>query len=321
MADMYIRPFPHVVRIEPAAACNLACSHCPTGTVQMARGIMKLETFARVLESIRENLETVKVVVLYHGGEPLLNKHFGEMVRQIKYLGVPFVKTVSNGMLLTEATLDSIVNSGLDSIEFSLDGNTPEENNFIRRNCDYETVVKNIKRLIDYKRERKSELPKIYISSIQFLKKDLPVKSQTPTAPDFIVNEFSGEYAGEITGFKCTLAMKWSHMKVLDDIYEVYPDPADIEVSNYCDHVESTVTIRWNGDVVSCCYDLTSQYVLGNVNQEKLSSIWNGKKYQGLRKSIDTMRFIPLCAGCNVVKPNIYLIPRQEVLMRLRKNN
>jgi radical SAM protein with 4Fe4S-binding SPASM domain len=85
---------------------------------------------------------------------------------------------------------------------------------------------------------------------------------------------------------------------------------------NYCDLVDYTITVRWNGDVVSCCYDLTSRYVMGNILQDSLESIWNGKRYIGLRRSIDGRKFIPLCAGCNKVKPNTYLVVKPELRAR-----
>lgn len=63
--------FPRVVRIEPAAKCNLACSHCPTGTVDMVRGLMSDEVFSRVLEDVKNNKESIVAIVLYHGGGTL----------------------------------------------------------------------------------------------------------------------------------------------------------------------------------------------------------------------------------------------------------
>lgn len=313
MNDNYIRPFPKVIRIEPAGACNLTCSHCPTGTIKMTRGVMKSETFALLLESIRTNLDVVKVVVLYHGGEPLLHKGFVEMVKQIKALEIPFVKTVSNGMLLDAKIIAAIVESRLDMIEFSLDGESPEENNLVRRGCDYHTVVRNVKALIDYKRAHLSATPDISISSTQFLTPDTYSKDQEPSPPDYLVREFSGEYANQIVDFKGAWAMQWPHMEVLEDIYDVFSDPYDDKKVNYCDHVENTLTVRWNGDVVSCCYDLTSRFVLGNVHQESLETIWNNKRYLGLRQSIDTRKFIPLCASCNIVRPNVFLTLKPEM--------
>ena len=38
--EQKILSFPRVVRIEPASNCNLACSHCPTGTVDIVRDLM-----------------------------------------------------------------------------------------------------------------------------------------------------------------------------------------------------------------------------------------------------------------------------------------
>lgn len=317
MSEQYTQPFPRVLRIEPSGACNLSCSHCPTGTVKMERGIMRPQTFELVLENLRAQLAYVKVCVLYHGGEPLLNKHFPAMVRAIKALGVPFVKTVSNGMLLTQPIIEAIVESGLDVIEFSLDGLSPEQNNFIRRDCDYETVVANIKALVAYKQLKGAAQPKIAISSAQFLPEPPDTehhKHLEAPPPAYLRAAFADELAlGEID-FKTTWAMQWPHMEVLTEIYNLYED-ADDCYGNQCDHVQSTMTVRWNGDVVACCYDLTSQFVLGNIHEDGLAEIWNNQKYRGLRRSIDKQKYIPMCANCNVVRPNVYLLMKSEILL------
>ncbi len=318
----FVRPFPRAIRIEPSGACNLACSHCPTGTVDMPRSSMPWDVFDRVSAQVRDHLDAVKVVVLYHGGEPLLHKRFVDMVRHLKTMRVPHVKTVSNGMILSDAVIEGIVDAKLDAIEFSLDGQSPEENNFVRRNCDAATVIRNIKRLIAHKRRVSAVRPDIFIASTQFLTPETHVRKDQPAPlPEYVVREFSGEVAPEITEYKTTWAMLWPHMGLQTDVYEIYKDPYCGEVLNYCDLVDFTMTIRWNGDVVTCCYDLTSQFVLGNVMQQTLEEIWNGKKYRGLRRSIDSRRFIPLCAACNRVKPNLFLVLKPGVRERLARKD
>lgn len=74
------------------------------------------------------------------------------------------------------------------------------------------------------------------------------------------------------------------------------------------------MTVRWNGDVVACCYDLTSQEVLGNVKQDSLENIWNNDKYLYLRGSIDQKMFVKLCDNCNVVKPKVYLTLKKPLI-------
>src|SRR3989344_6572347 len=111
-SDKYILPFPPVIRIEPAASCNFKCIHCPTGLDMSPTGVMSIETFDKIvlnLEGIiaerRKQFDTTgqldypesplfRAIVLYHGGEPLLNKNFIEMVRRSKQLA-KFVKTVT----------------------------------------------------------------------------------------------------------------------------------------------------------------------------------------------------------------------------------
>ena len=122
---------PRVIRIEPSAKCNLSCRHCPTGTVEMARGVMSSEVFERCLKFIK--YDEVKVVVLYHGGEPLLNKHFYSMANRIKKIRKDILlKTVSNGVALTKTNSKKLISSGIDEIEFSLDGLSFVENDYIR---------------------------------------------------------------------------------------------------------------------------------------------------------------------------------------------
>ncbi len=302
----YDRPFPGVLRIEPASLCNLRCSHCPTGTVSIKRGIMLWETFQEIMRQVSSNWKRIRVAVLYHGGEPLLNKDFTNMVREIKARGVPQVKTVSNGMLLTRPLADDIIASGLDSIEFSLDGESIDENNSIRRNCDGKKTLANISMLIDTKKRLGSATPAVYIASTQFRKKRNDFLEEPINAPSYIT-EFLSRQLGDIAGFKSTFAMKWPDLCIEHDLYEIITDPSPKEINN-CDHANSTITIRWNGDVVPCCYDLTSKRVLGNILQNDLETIWNGADCQELRRSIHDRKFTAPCSRCNVVNPDDYLM-------------
>ena len=90
ISNTTLNPLPRVLRIEPASQCNLACSHCPTGTVDMERGIMGEKVFEKVLSQIYLHKYSIKVIVLYHGGEPLLNRNFYSMVARIKDINNSF---------------------------------------------------------------------------------------------------------------------------------------------------------------------------------------------------------------------------------------
>jgi len=308
---------PPVIRIEPSASCNLACAHCPTGTIEMTRGIMKKNIFDKILKELESHKNTVRVVVLYHGGEPLLNKHFATMVRQIKNIGISQVKTVSNGMLIDDAKIKEIIESGIDSIEFSLDGRSPEENNFIRRKSSFAVVSENIKKLLDYKILYSKNNLKVYLSNTQFLPTENPGEhiSLPPEAPKYLKQTFSGKYEEHLE-YKCTWAMEWPHMGDTKEYFNYWTDRSDAELKSKCSLVYDTMTFRWNGDVVACCFDLTSQYVLGNISETNLNSIWNGKKYEFIRNSIQSKKHIKMCSQCNMIRPPVYLLYKNELEVR-----
>lgn len=290
--------FPRVVRIEPSSLCNLKCRHCPTGTVDMKRGIMDDKTFSLIVDNIKENLEYVKVVVMYHGGEPLINKNFFKMVAEIKKLNVPFIKTVSNGVLLTEEMCQQVCKCGLNQIEFSLDGTSPEENNFIRRNSDFHKVSENIKILIRTKEENKTDLD-IIISTTQFVAEGQntdDIENLTPEIPDYLKKEFSEEIEKEKVSFKAFYAMKWPKLPTNNELFKEMPVIRTDK--NYCDQLFNMIIIRANGDIVPCCYDLTSAIILGNVNNNTLKNIWNNKLSKNLRKNVNSYNFPELCSNC-----------------------
>ena len=307
-------PFPGVIRIEPAGVCNLRCVHCPTGTVPMRRGIMSDETFSRLAAGLEPHLDEIRVAVLYHGGEPLLNDRLFEMVRYLKSVGIPFVKMVSNGMLMTESLAKATIESGLDAIEFSLDGQSVDENNFLRRNGDAGIVLLNIKALLDVQKKSEAHALKVHIASTQFLQ-DVTQFDCPPEVPDWLLDEFSGDYQNVV--FKTAWAMEWPVMVVDPEIFDVVSNPSGA-FCNQCGHVENELTVRWNGDVVACCYDLTSSFVLGNIYEAELGSIWNNSKYRTIRNAIRSREPIPLCASCNVVRPEVFLTLRPDVVAKFR---
>lgn len=311
MSDLnqYSLPFPPVVRIEPAASCNFKCRHCPTGLDMSPTGVMSMETFEKITLNLEEIISERKerfsatgqidypesplfrVIVLYHGGEPMLNKNFFEMVRRSKQMA-KFVKTVTNGSRLDEKTIEKVIDSGIDQIEISLDGTSAEENNFIRTNpldMTFEVISERIKLLINRRNERGLSLPKVYISNTQIPETEEDV-SNNPQPPKYLTEAFNK--VSDDVNYKPNWALVWPGMplKILGR-----PD------SNFCDHVVNTIVIRSNGDIVVCCYDLVSKLPMGNIHEQSLQEIWNSKKYQGLRKSIDGYNPPELCKGCPVL--------------------
>jgi radical SAM protein with 4Fe4S-binding SPASM domain len=300
--------FPRVVRIEPAGTCNLKCIHCLTGTVKMKRYIMKPEIFAQILKSINHNRAFIKVVVLYHGGEPLLNSNFINFVKEIKSIDSKiFIKTVSNGMLLSPQMSSDLISSEIDEIEFSLDGDSAEESQYIRKKSNSKKIINNILQLVNLIKLSNQKKPDVYIANTKFVK-DV---SKVTTASSMSIPSWLKMTFPEGVKFRTNYAIEWPDMEVCNDFNKVEL-VSNNEDSNYCDHVINTITIRSDGNVVPCCYDLTSKLVMGNIMNNSLNEIWNNQKYYDLRKSIEEKNFQSICANCVVVKSPKYLVPKRS---------
>jgi radical SAM protein with 4Fe4S-binding SPASM domain len=271
----------------------------------MARSVMTEQVFEKVLEEIERHKTFIKVIVLYHGGEPLLNRNFYKMVAQIKNINGAFlVKTVSNGMALTRKHSEQIISSGLDVIDFSLDGESPDESQYVREKSNTQRIVKNIKGLVELKAIAGATKPDIYITTTQFLRdKDQLNVPKKAEAPEWLEQIFKDG----ISGLKTNYALQWPHMGDSGKYDFLTIDRQD---SNECDHVINTLTIRADGSVVPCCLDLTSKLVMGNIFDHTLMEIWNGRKYQALRQSIASRKYFSICATCFMVRRATYLIPK-----------
>lgn len=266
---------------------------------------MSREVFYKIIDEIKA-YNGVDTGVLYHGGEPFLNKNIFEMISVLKSMGVTFVKTVTNGTLLSDKMLARIVDSGLDSIGFSIDGLNPKENNRIRKGCDYFQVVQTIKKLLSLKRGRKSRRPEVHIANVQIPKEEDIRLGKKVSTPKYILDGFP-EFEGEIK-FKNTYMLKWPGFDLSNQYKLVEPDTRGDSLSpNYCDDVVEIITFRWNGDVVPCCYDITSEYVIGNIMEQSLAEIWNNEKYREIRRCIHLRRYMSLCIDCPKIRPQAFV--------------
>jgi len=256
---------------------------------------MTRETFDAVFEKI-QHLK-FRAAVLYHGGEPLLCRDFFYFVEKIRPLAT-FTKTVCNGSMLTDEKIDLLLHSSLDLVEFSLDGLSPEENNSIRVGSNFQWIACQILKLLKKRREMDAKL-QIFLCNVQV---PTPTQDTSHIEIPLYLKETFKDYLSDIA-IRCFYSMYWPG-------YPRREPETRTPVRNRCDHIENTITIRWNGDVVSCCYDLTSKLVMGNLVRQALDEIWNGARYRALRSAIDQRKPPELCKGCNVIYEEKYLYPQ-----------
>lgn len=293
--------FPPVIRIEPASSCNLRCKHCPTGLDASPKGLLSRTLFFKILTQLENHVSQISTVVLYHGGEPLLNPDIFYFISELKNVKVKKIKMVTNGKMLDKDKILEVINSGLDEIEISLDGLGVEDSNGIRRRSDATKILESVILLNQIKKEKKENL-KITISTTQFVDdytKDFTKIGKSPT-PTWLQ-----KFLEEGIGIKSNWAVQWpggyprSNQVVHEELIEEKPKK--------CSLLDETLTIRSNGDVVVCCYDLTSLKVMGNVKDNSILEIIDSQKYIEFRENFRNQIYDKPCNSCAVVTGNRYL--------------
>ena len=63
---------------------------------------------------------------------------------------------------------------------------------------------------------------------------------------------------------------------------------------------KKTFQIDWQGNVVPCCFDKDSTYIMGNIISDSVTSIWNSDRYCSFRNQLNRFgKKLPMCRDCS----------------------
>jgi sulfatase maturation enzyme AslB (radical SAM superfamily) len=309
--------FPDVIRIESVGICNFKSIHCPTGTEPNLCKALSPEHFQSILQQFKDHNFIPRVVVLDHGGEPLLNKNLGSFIRELKDFGVNKTVITTNASLLTEAKAEELILAGLDEMKVSFDGGSPEENNAIRVKGDFFKHAANIKAMCKIRKKLGRTNPTIIISNIQIPTREtlvemgksgvLDCQTQFKQIPSYLTDYFKDELE-ELT-FGSFPAHRWPGYEKFGKFGEISL-PLQ-EPTQYCGSLFETYSILSNENVVPCCNDLPGELVQGNIFNYTAFEVWNSDNYRELRDNFKAGFYHPVFEKCVVVNPRFFVKKRK----------
>ncbi|HLD07269.1 MAG TPA: radical SAM/SPASM domain-containing protein [Candidatus Nanoarchaeia archaeon] len=264
---------PNIHCIELTNACNLRCTMCFMDIMKRKKNFMKFSVFKKIID---ENHKNMNLVYLQAFGESTLHKELPEFIRYAKSKNVR-TGLHTNGTLLTKELSNAMMDSGLYSIRFSIDGITEEKYNKIRIGGDFERLQQNIKDFVEIKNAHH------YTTRIA-----VQIIHMNETKDD--IAAFKKEWDRE--GIDEVIVRKHINWRRQWDYQRTVP----------CLYVWKSVVILWNGDVALCCNDWDGDLILGNMEHQTLEEVWNGPRYQMVREKMikGQIDFKP-CKGCNVL--------------------
>ena len=286
---------PQALMIEPTDVCNLKCTFCYTQNVELKRmtHTLSLEKYKDIIQDVRRYCMYIN---FWFAGEPLINKDIYKFVDHANRNNILSCIS-SNGMLLTPQASHNLIEAGLDRIIISFDGANKETYEKIRVGAKFETVIENVRKLVQLKKELKSRKPYVSLQMVLTKDNEQEVEKFTELAKDLGVDQ---AYVKSLYTFDTQDKEVKDKIKALQT--ENNQRTSDSEERKAACTANNRTAILCDGTVVPCCYDVDSIYKFGDVGLNSLTDIWESSEYKIFRKDNKKFKESPLCSKCGCKK-------------------
>ncbi len=283
--------FPPYIQLETSFVCNARCNMCVVHKADRA-AFMTDVLFEKILAELKDNVASIKRVTIQFCGEPLLDIKLQDRVKRLKNIGIADVFFGTNGSLLNNDRAAVLLDSGVDQIDFSVDGSSAETFEKIRVGLSYSDVVANIKNFIEMRNKGN------YDTAIR-------LRYTIQQANCHEVNDYLN-YWKPLLGPNDKAYAKYMHNfggdTALEELY-TGEHPASVNLDDKpCISPWNSFVILSDGRVVLCCNDYSGQYVLGDLNSNTIYDIWHSKSFSDIREKHQNSGrgSMAICKGCTV---------------------
>ena len=275
-------PAPLLIDIEITSKCNLKCIMCEHTYMKRKQESMPWDVFSTIIEQCKSFKPGIRFIMY---SEPFLHPDVLSYAKHVKDTGL-LLHITTNGTLITETQIDKLIEIGLDSITFSMQGLTEKEYAYMRKNNKLPEITEKIK----YIAEKRRCKPHIQVSTT------ISQRDNKDDIPEF-KNKWS-KYADLVTVGKTSLERVAEYKSDIYDFLGVSPSLNRHYVP--CQDILTKMCVFSNGDITVCCSDASGRLVVGNIRKDNLQNIWQSDVYTGLRLLLKNMRMdmLDLCKNC-----------------------
>lgn len=278
-------PFEYV--IEVTSRCNLHCPMCPREiSPDLGNRDMDMDTFRRVLERIGDVASFIWLAGL---GEPMMNKHFMQMIAECRQAGIA-TGASTNGTFLTAKQQERLLDSDLDLLIVSFDGADKETYEKIRIGANFDKVRDNVRKLAARKVERGAKKPWLILQMIE-------LSHTRGQAKNF-------RRMWNIPGVN---AVRIKKDELQFDESLTFDGQRKRTGKRPCPFLwRGTPLIQWDGTMLPCCYGRADKS-FGNLKDASVRRLWNSPRVRDVRRSHLEGHGMeePFCKNCNAFQPGI----------------
>jgi MoaA/NifB/PqqE/SkfB family radical SAM enzyme len=299
------------IRMDTINLCNLRCKMCYYSSDYMRKkDEMDLPFFRKIANEV---FPQTRFLYLSCATEPLMNKHFADIVRATGEYKVPFTSFCTNGVLLKEDVVQACLEAKFSEIIFSVDGATAPTYEHIRRGAKFERLVEKMDMLASMKRQAKSKNPSVRVNFTCMAHniKELPAMVQF--AADHDARSLHVRHLLAYSDEANTCKEEMQYIRSFNSIakeaqqeannrgIELFlPDPIETrlprslgkncltdgselieEANKYCLLPWFQAIISWKGD-----YRVCSTHTVGNLAEQTFEEIHNGPRMREIRRKM-----------------------------------
>lgn len=269
--------FPKFIQLETVSGCNARCKMCSVDSWTRSSSSMSDGLFTRLVQEIAAHADWVEQVTLQLGGEPLLDRRLEQRVRQLKEAEVRCVSFTTNASLLTEARARAVLESGIDAIDFSIDGASEATFEAIRDRLSYTQVHDNVLEFLEL-REQLGKKTAVRVRMVIQKENAHEFDSfvdywQSRLRPgDAVIGRLLNWWSTWQQDLGQAAGTRLRQRSALPDI-NVLPCLAPF----------STLIVLSDGRVPLCCLDYNADEPMGNVRNASIADVWRDAAFQAVR--------------------------------------
>jgi radical SAM protein with 4Fe4S-binding SPASM domain len=289
--------YPNNLMIEVTNACNLSCKMCYHKNMKRKIGFMTENLFTKVIDqAVALGIENVG---LYTVGEAFLHPKIFDFIKIAKQKGVKYVYVTTNGNVLNEEEVKKIIDSGLDSIKFSIDAASKEIYEEVKTGAKWKKLMGVLMALKKIRNKRKSSLRVFgsFVITDKSFKDLFKYKKVFNGLVDETLFVFIGNQGGQV---EVNSLLPREIKKEMDNLILSKKDWQP------CSLLWKRFVVNYDGKLTICCVDFDAKMVYGDINESTLKECWNNEKMQRFRRIHRGKKFniLPLCSKCDFVKNN-----------------
>lgn len=259
--------YPKVIEIQFHNKCNSNCLICPYKDMNYSYKKMTNELFKKFLNEIDES--KLKKIIPYLNNEPFLDVDFINKVKRIRNKFKKLeIEISSNVSMIREEDIIEMSHLDITELRLSVFGYKKDTYNRIMPYLNYEKTFEELKKISNIMSKSNTIISIVMIDNGE-------IDEQEFIDMKKMCNELGFNFE------------RWGFLDRSDNVTYKSNNVYNEDVS-YCEQNRplERMHILSDGRVIFCCQDWAHSLVVGNINDNTISEVWNSSIYNDARDSL-----------------------------------